>query len=769
MSSSNSSPRRVSSPPASPASNILLFLIGFRILNAFAVRTFFQPDEFFQSLEPAWQIAFGKGQGAWITWEWHHQLRSSIHPLLFAGIYKTADFLASVFRLPDATRAELLIAGPKTAQAVVSAIGDFYTWKLATGIYGEDSRGAWATLLATILNPWQWFCSTRTLSNCLETTLTVVALDQWPWQWSAGSSTGDNRRRNTSNAKRTDEDRRLLRRYDWHKTKALTRQLLMRVMHSLRQCLVLAAVACILRPTNVLVWATLASFAWLRTSWSQRKVLVREVLACGTTILAVSAVADRLFYGIWTFPPLRFLYFNIAQSLAVFYGRNDWHYYASQGYPLLLTTFLPPALVGLYRTLTTRTSTAADRVQTATRVQLATVCILMPFVLSLISHKEVRFIYPLLPSLHILAAPPLVQFFWPAFQSRSPHSYTPQRLTFLFVVLVNLVIALYTTLYHASGPANVLAYLRNQHEIHSPSTRKGTSSIHSSARQRQAGITAGFLMPCHSTPWRSHLVYPSIDAWALSCEPPIDLNETQKTIYRDEADQFYDDPNQYLREHMVGGLRYVPRRSTYIDGPRNIPASNATPAPLHEWPDYLIFFAQLEPTLNRLLRASFYDECYRTWNTHWHDDWRRRGDIVVWCLDTSEQDKWRAETRRQVQESRDRQFDRIVEAIRTQAHGPQKRGWKSLLPSSLPWSTPTSSASARWRRAVQSLFPSRSTRVWPWTTRSRSDAFWSKFRRQPPSAWGWVPALPKWSWPSLPSWMGGKPQKKTRFERDLWS
>lgn len=48
--------------------NILLFLVAFRILNAFCVRTFFQPDEFFQSLEPAWQLVFGRDSGAWITW-----------------------------------------------------------------------------------------------------------------------------------------------------------------------------------------------------------------------------------------------------------------------------------------------------------------------------------------------------------------------------------------------------------------------------------------------------------------------------------------------------------------------------------------------------------------------------------------------------------------------------------------------------------------------------------------------------------------------------
>ena len=50
------------------AQNILLFLIAFRILNALSIQTFFQPDEYFQSLEPAWQLAFGSDSGSWITW-----------------------------------------------------------------------------------------------------------------------------------------------------------------------------------------------------------------------------------------------------------------------------------------------------------------------------------------------------------------------------------------------------------------------------------------------------------------------------------------------------------------------------------------------------------------------------------------------------------------------------------------------------------------------------------------------------------------------------
>lgn len=64
------SPRSIQSwnPHLTNSRDILLFLIAFRILNALCIRTFFQPDEFFQSLEPAWEWAFGADSGAWITW-----------------------------------------------------------------------------------------------------------------------------------------------------------------------------------------------------------------------------------------------------------------------------------------------------------------------------------------------------------------------------------------------------------------------------------------------------------------------------------------------------------------------------------------------------------------------------------------------------------------------------------------------------------------------------------------------------------------------------
>jgi phosphatidylinositol glycan class B len=43
-------------------------IIVIRLINAWWIATFFQPDEFFQSLEPAWDLAFGSQSGAWLTW-----------------------------------------------------------------------------------------------------------------------------------------------------------------------------------------------------------------------------------------------------------------------------------------------------------------------------------------------------------------------------------------------------------------------------------------------------------------------------------------------------------------------------------------------------------------------------------------------------------------------------------------------------------------------------------------------------------------------------
>ncbi|KAL5120181.1 glycosylphosphatidylinositol anchor biosynthesis [Pleosporales sp. CAS-2024a] len=596
--------RRTRSRHRHPELATFALLLAWRILNALTLRTFFQPDEFFQSLEPAWQLAFGDGSQAYITWEWKMQLRSSLHPALFALAYRLAATLAGVCRLTLPARAELLLVTPRLTQAFFAALLDCYTWKLAHKAYGPATRTALAA----------WFCSTRTLSNCLETTITTTAIYYWPWHCPRPAAHG----------KAADKEKHLAS------------------LSALRLSLLLAALACVLRPTNALVWLSVfVPTFWQANNWL-RHVLVREILSCGSAVLACSIVSDRLYYGVWTLPPLRFLYFNIAQSLAVFYGKNRPDYYFTEALPLLLTTALPFAAIALFRALqakhlphsplsSNKTATTPpppvlihDATARRILIRLAWTCLVTTLAMSLISHKEVRFLYPILPFLHVLAAGPLTM----TFPANSP---LLRKALLAFLLLINMTLALFVSLNHQRGVIDVLHHVRHQHELDNHLSSFTTTTA--PPPTTIPNTTLAFLMPCHSTPWRSHLVYPSLSAWALTCEPPLHLPPAQHPTYTDEANQFYANPPLWLRANMESlDTIATTSSSSARHWARQDPRFKA--AYRRPWPHQVVFFAQLEPVLVTVLEGTRYSECWRGRNSLLgHDDWRRRGDVVVWCLD----------------------------------------------------------------------------------------------------------------------------------------
>lgn len=118
-------------------------------------------------------------------------------------------------------------------------------------------------------SPWQWFASTRTFSNSLETVLTGVALYYWPW-----ALAGDV----VSSGKGNVEQRRIFS--------------TMKDVNELRISLVLAAFSCILRPTNLLIWGALVfvTLTRLGLSGTTRAILgdwmivARESCLCGYAI-----------------------------------------------------------------------------------------------------------------------------------------------------------------------------------------------------------------------------------------------------------------------------------------------------------------------------------------------------------------------------------------------------------------------------------------------------------------------------------------------------
>lgn len=565
-----------------------LCLLILRFVDAFTIKTFFQPDEYFQVLEPAWEIAFGEDSGAWITWEWREQLRSSMHPMLFAGVYRAVAHLCDILHATPGFRAQALIASPKVLQACIAAAGDFFTWRLSRQVYGPDQPASLAALLLTVLSPWQWFCSVRTLSNALETTLTIGALTYWPWAW-------------------------LLRQDPAGGTPSYGAP-----PRGLNMALTSAAIACILRPTNIVIWAAVALMCLYRYGDLHKTVMLSsQAFVCGTAVLAVAVGMDRTYYGAWTFPPLKFLYFNVVQSLSVFYGANRHDYYLTEGLPLLLTTALPFATVGMWQAFGTgperpERNRSEER---GTRFVLAVTVLVTVITMTTISHKELRFIYPLLPILHVLAAKPLAAFF-------HPFPFPASRLRaglMLLMLAVSTYIAFYVSFVHQRGVIDVVHYLRHEQEA------RLLSPAATGAKSASGNFTVGFFMPCHSTPWRSHLVHPEIQAWALTCEPPLHLSVEHRLGYLDEADIFYAEPQSWIDDNMADC-------TTVMKAPPIEASSGGAATERREWPEYLVFFQHLQPVLADVLDKTRYEECWRSFNTHWHDDRRRQGDVVVWCL-----------------------------------------------------------------------------------------------------------------------------------------
>ncbi|KAK4994604.1 glycosylphosphatidylinositol anchor biosynthesis [Elasticomyces elasticus] len=325
------------------------------------------------------------------------------------------------------------------------------------------------------------------------------------------------------------------------------------------------------------------------------------------------------------------LWFNVVQSLSVFYGRNRPDYYLTEGFPLLLTTALPFAVLGAWRSVYlywyrstdvgagTGARNAAFLVSQNMLFTFTIVVGVMAGILSAISHKEVRFVYPLLPLLHVLAAGPMTGFFAP---SERPGS--PKNILLVIIVICDIALAAYSSLVHQRGVIDVLSMLRREYESKLAAGFSAGSLATTSAPQ----MTAAFLMPCHSTPWRSHIVYPGIKAWALTCEPPLGLSSDERATYRDEADHFYADPTSWLDANMrpVGSVAEPVDLSAARRG--EVKRENGR----RMWPEYLVFFAQLEPLMRDYLFETAYMECWRGFNSHWHDDDRRHGDVVVWCL-----------------------------------------------------------------------------------------------------------------------------------------
>ena len=63
----------------------------------------------------------------------------------------------------------------------------------------------------------------------------------------------------------------------------------------------------------------------------------------------MSTLIDYAFYGSWVFVPYIFLAFNVLSGQGSFYGSHPWHWYVTQGFPVVMGSHVVPFVMALRR------------------------------------------------------------------------------------------------------------------------------------------------------------------------------------------------------------------------------------------------------------------------------------------------------------------------------------------------------------------------------------------------------------------------------------
>lgn len=283
------------------------------------------------------------------------------------------------------------------------------------------------------------------------------------------------------------------------------------------------------------------------------------------------------------------------------------------------TTIAPFAIVGLWSTqASVGSSVTAKNTLKALSFAVATTISTLSFIV----HKEVRFILPLLPILQILAAPHITSFFIVPQEGGIPTANgavgVRRKYILILGLFVNLVIATYLSYFHAAAPISVMSYLREEFQtIHPQNLTIPQPFMYSNKTTESLELFALFLTPCHTTPWRSHLVYPALRARALTCEPPLHTapGSQERDAYVPEDRRFDADKVGFLAKELWPGS----------EGNKELPR-------------YIVGFEGIEPALQEYFgvsgpgaaRGITLKQTWSEWNGLFTDDDRKSGELRVW-------------------------------------------------------------------------------------------------------------------------------------------
>jgi len=268
-----------------------------RIVMAFLSWGYFVPDETWQSVEISHQLVFGNGH---LTWEWKHGLRSYLHPVLFASIFRMLKFA-------QLDTPYFVVIGPRILQAILSAVGDVSITQMFVKSMFNSGDNLWIFLSLYTSNWFLLYASSRTLVNTLETCLSSIALNLF-----------------------VSKDTRYVS---------------------------IIAFCFMIRPTTAIFWMPMVLYDILKRSSLSR--FFGKMLPQAIAIPSAVVLFDSYFYGRFTIVPWNFVKFNVINNISEQYGSEPWHWYLTNFMPAwTLIIGIYPMFKGMCKTFYSNDSIA---------------------------------------------------------------------------------------------------------------------------------------------------------------------------------------------------------------------------------------------------------------------------------------------------------------------------------------------------------------------------------------------------------------------------
>jgi GPI mannosyltransferase 3 len=315
------------------------FLVAIRVLQAlFMTKNLIHPDEYFQATQVAYNWVYG---GVSLPWEWddNFRLRNALYPAYLAGpLY--------LLKLAGLDTPWVVRVQPYLTHCPLVILNDYFIWKVGKRVIGVDGSRIAMLLIAT--NRCQNEYIIRCFTNGLEQIFSVIAFYFY-----------------------IDQDNRFS-----VNTAILT---------------ALISLAFMMRNTSPIGWVPLLAYKVLYKGALLPFILSGIFVAL--PILALCTYVDTVYYGgdEWIFTGINFLKVNVVHGLSKYFGEDPWYWYLLGSAPKIYTIMYPLVLYA-----NSYGHFVLQKLKSEPPYLTYYTVFYFAFV-SLIAHKEHRFLVPLIP------------------------------------------------------------------------------------------------------------------------------------------------------------------------------------------------------------------------------------------------------------------------------------------------------------------------------------------------------------------------------------